>query len=82
MRSMNEFEKAIVEIVNEYTHRFYYQEIKRCFESEDFKLSIEKGKEEMVGYATVELKTGATSEYEIRYNRITNKNEGYTLVIS
>ncbi|MCR4434526.1 MAG: hypothetical protein QHH06_00620 [Clostridiales bacterium] len=74
-------EKVIFEILKDYSTRFYYEEISKVIEDEQYKIVLEKEKEEMVGCAYVILHTGERIDYEIRYNRIVNTNEGYTLLV-
>lgn len=81
LRQANSYEKAIFDIVKEYNNRFYYHKIQKVIDTDDFKLEIKKDKEEMVGRAVVILNNGEKQIYEVKYNRITNLNEGYTLMV-
>lgn len=75
------YEKQIFDIVKQYNNCFYYESISREINKDIYKLKIEKNSEEMVGYAVVHIKNGCRINYEIRYNRIVNLDEGYTLIV-
>lgn len=81
-RQISPYEKVLFDIIKEYDNRFYYDEILRVVEGDQFQVRVEKGREEMVGRAYVTLQNGDNIEYEIKYNRIFNLNEGYTLLVS
>lgn len=74
------FERELFEIIKEYNTKFYYEGINREVVDEQYKILVEKKKEEMVGRACVTMQSGRL-EYEIRYNRIVNLSEGYTLLV-
>ncbi len=80
-RQVNQYEKIFFDVIKDYNQRFYYEGIFKVFEEEDFKIKLEKPKEEMVGHAYVTTSNGSKIDYEIRYNRITNLSEGYTLFV-
>ena len=75
------YEKLLFEIIREYNNLFYYKSIFRVMDSEQFKLKVEKEKEEMTGKAFVSLSSGDRIDYDIRYNRIINMSENYTLLV-
>ncbi|MCX8131888.1 MAG: hypothetical protein N3I35_17550 [Clostridia bacterium] len=81
LRQADPYEKIIFDIIKEYNHRFYYEGIYRVVDEDQFKVKIEKHKEEMVGHAYVTFPDNDHIEYEVRYNRIVNLSEGYTLMI-
>jgi hypothetical protein len=81
-RQANQYEKVLFDIIKEYNHRFYYESIFRVIDGGSYKINVEKDKEEMVGCANVTLEDGSKIEYEIRYNRIVNVSEGYTLLVT
>ncbi len=81
MRQTKPYEKAIFEIIKEYDGRFYYSAISREAEEEDFKISVEKPRKEMVGQARVTLPDGSSIDYEVYYNRIVCLKGNYTLLI-
>jgi len=80
-RQSNQYEKELFDIIKDYNISFYYQSIFRVVDSEKYKLKVEKNKEEMVGRAFVNFQNGDRIDYEIRYNRIVNLSEGYTLLV-
>lgn len=80
-REAEPYEKILFEIVNEYNNRFYYQSISKVVDQNQFKVKVEKAKEEMVGRAFVTLSNDDIIDYEVRYNRIVNLCGGYTLVV-
>lgn len=80
-RQAESYEKVIFEIIREYNNIFYYKNIYRVEENDQFKVKIEKDREEMAGRAYVWLPTGERLEYDIRYNRIINLIENYTLLV-
>jgi hypothetical protein len=80
-RQAEPYEKILFEIIKEYNHRFYYQSIFRVVDHSQFKIKVEKTKEEMVGRASVTLPNSDRIDYEVRFNRIVNLCEGYTLVL-
>ena len=80
-RQASLYEKALFDVIREYNNRFYYESIFRVIDNEQFKIKIEKGREEMVGKAYVSFPNGDRIDYEIRYNRIVNLNDGYTLLV-
>jgi hypothetical protein len=75
------YEKVLFDIVREHNCGFYYDSIIRDFDSEQYKLKVHKEKEEMVGKASVIFQSGDRIEYEIKYNRISNLRDGYTLIV-
>ncbi len=81
IRQVNTHEKDLFEVVKEFNNSFYYQNIFRVIDNEQYKVKIEKNKEEMVGHALVNFQNGDRLDYEIRYNRIVNLSEGYTLLV-
>jgi hypothetical protein len=72
---------VLFEIVKEYNNRFYYQSISKVVDQSQFKITVEKAKEEMVGCAQVTLPNNEIINYEIKYNRIVNLCGGYTLLV-
>lgn len=78
-RQPNDYEKKLFEIVREYNGNFYYSNILKTVNDEKFKISVEKKREEMVGIAHIDTDSGEKIDYEIRYNRIINLINGYTL---
>ncbi|MCX7923412.1 MAG: hypothetical protein N3B21_15590 [Clostridia bacterium] len=80
-RQAEAYERALFEVVREYNGKFYYDNISKVIEEEGFKVKVHKDKEEMVGFATITLSNGDTKEYEIRYNRIVNVSDSYTLLV-
>ncbi|MCX7842963.1 MAG: hypothetical protein N2489_07810 [Clostridia bacterium] len=80
-RQVNQYEKHLFEIIKEHNLRFYYESIFRIIDEEGYKVKVEKPKEEMVGRAYVTLQSGDRIDYEIRYNRLINLSEGYTLFV-
>lgn len=80
-RQVEPYEKILFEIIREYNNAFYYKNILRVVDNDQFKLRVEKDKEEMVGHAYVTLPGGENIKYEVRYNRIINLNENYTLLV-
>ncbi len=80
-RQANQYEKVLFDIIKEYQHRFYYESIYRVIDGGNYKINVEKDKEEMVGRACVTLEDDRKIEYEVRYNRIVNVTEGYTLLV-
>ncbi|MCX7711652.1 MAG: hypothetical protein N2484_17560 [Clostridia bacterium] len=80
-RQVSQYERVLFDIITEHTHRFYYEGIFKTIDEEEFKVKIEKPEEEMVGRAYVTFTSGDRIEYEIRYNRVMNITEGYTLFI-
>ena len=81
-RQASEHEKVLFEILREYGIRFYYERIYKVIAGERFKVKIEKNKEEMIGRALVSFPGGESLNYELKYNRIVNLSEGYTLHVS
>jgi hypothetical protein len=81
VRQASLYEKILFEAIKELDNKFYYSSLNRIIEEEQFKIEIEKRKEEMVGQATVVFVQGEKKDYEIRYNRITNLNDGYSLLV-
>lgn len=80
-RQANTYEKIIFEIVKDLSCRFFYESITKVVENEQYTIKIKKDKGEMVGRAFVTLGNGEEIDYEIRYNRITNVLNKYTLVV-
>ena len=80
-RQVSPYEKLLNDVVVEYNNRFYYESIYRLIDGDQFKIKIEKDKEEMVGRAFVSFQSGDRIDFEIRYNRIVNLTEGYTIVV-
>jgi len=80
-RQANIYEKALFDIVREFGDRFYYEAIFRIIDGDQYKIKVEKKREEMVGHAYVNLHNKDRIDYEIRYNRIVNLSEGYTLLV-
>lgn len=80
-RHATEYEKTLFEVIKEHNTGFYYESIFRAYDSGEFKVKVEKAREEMVGRATVTFDNGGRIDYEIRYNRIINMNEGYILLV-
>lgn len=80
-KQISSYEKKLFELIREYNHRFYYESIFRIIEEDNYKIKVEKKREEMVGRALVTLPNGEKIEYEIRYNRIVNLNANYTLLL-
>lgn len=80
-RQISPCEKALFEIVREYNHRFYYESIFKIIDEGEYSIKAEKDKEEMIGRALVTFSNGQRIDYEIRYNRIVNLSEGYTLLV-
>jgi hypothetical protein len=81
LRQAKIYEKKLFEIIKEYNNVFYYNSIFRVIDEEKYKIKVEKSKEEMVGRVYVSLPSGDRIDYEIRYNRIVNLSEGYTLLV-
>jgi len=75
------YEKILFEIIREYNHEFYYKSIFRIIDNEHFKVKVEKDKEEMVGRAYVSFTSGDRIDYEVRYNRVVNLSESYTILV-
>lgn len=82
LRQATTYEKKLFEIVKELNCTFYYESIFRVVDEEKFKIKVEKNKEEMVGRAYVSFPNSDRIDYEIRYNRIVNLSEGYTLLVT
>lgn len=80
-RQVSNYEKMLFDLIKEYTHKFYYESIYRVFDEDEFKIKVEKPREEMVGRAQVITNNGIRIDYEIRYNRMNNVTEGYTLFV-
>ena len=80
-RQVTQYEKMFFDIIKEQNHRFYYESIYRVVDEEGYRIKLEKSKEEMVGRAYVTLRSGDRIDYEIRYNRVINLSEGYTLFV-
>ena len=81
LRQANLYEKKLFEIIRDLNKNFYYDSIFIIIDEEKYKIRVEKNKEEMVGRANIALLSGKRIEYELRYNRITNIKEGYTLIV-
>lgn len=81
LRQANFYERKLFEIIRDLNNIFYYDGIFKVIDEEKYRIKIEKEKEEMVGRACVSLNGGDRIEYEIRYNRIVNLSEGYTLLV-
>ena len=81
LRQANLYEKKLFEIIRDLNNIFYYDSIFKIIDEEEYKIKIEKNKEEMVGRASIALTGGDKFDYEIRYNRIVNISEGYTLLV-
>ncbi len=81
-RQANLHEKFLFDVIREYNNKFYYENINKESDTNSFKVKIEKKKEEMIGKAYVTLPDGARVDYELRYNRIINLSEGYTLLVT
>jgi hypothetical protein len=81
LRQANLYEKKLFEIIRDLNNIFYYDSIFTIIDEEQYKIKIEKNKEEMVGRASISLTSGDKFDYEIRYNRIVNISEGYTLLV-
>lgn len=80
-RQVSQHERILFDIIKDHTHRFYYESIYKIIEEEEFKIKVEKSKEEMVGRAQVTIGGIDKIDYEIRYNRLINLTEGYTLFV-
>ncbi len=80
-RQAEAYEKTLFEIIKEYNTKFYYKSIFRVVDHSQYKIKVEKAKEEMVGRAYVTFPNNDRIDYEVRYNRIVNLCEGYTLVL-
>ena len=80
-RQLSSYEKVLFEIIKEYSIKFYYESIFRILDGEQYKIKVEKDKEEMVGRAFVNLPSGDRIDYLIKYNRIVNLSENYSLVV-
>jgi hypothetical protein len=80
-RQAEPYEKILFEIIREYNNIFYYKNIYSVVDNEQFKVKIEKEREEMTGRAYVLLSSGDRIDYDIRYNRIINLSENYTLLV-
>jgi hypothetical protein len=80
-RQAEPYEKILFEIIREYNNIFYYKNIYSVVDNEQFKVKIEKEREEMTGRAYVLLPSGDRIDYDIRYNRIINLSENYTLLV-
>lgn len=80
LRQACPYEKILFDILKEYNFRFYYESIFRVVDGENFKVKVEKKKEEMVGRAYVTFQSSDRIDYEVKYNRIVNLSEGYTLL--
>jgi hypothetical protein len=78
-RFATDYEKVLLDIIKEHNTGFFYEKISRNFDSGEFVVKAEKAKEEMVGRAEILFYNGGRIHYEIRYNRVTNLNEGYVL---
>ena len=81
LRQANAHEKKLFEIVKDHNGVFYYNSIFRVLDEEKYRIKVEKEKEEMVGRVNVTMHSGDRIDYEIRYNRIVNLSEGYTLLV-
>lgn len=81
-RQVSQYERILFDIIKDHTHRFYYESIFKVIDEEEFKIKIEKAKEEMVGRAQVTVNGGERIDYEIRYNRLINVSDGYTLFVA
>lgn len=81
LRQANLYEKKLFEIIRDLDKIFYYGGIYKVIDEGNYKIKVEKNKEEMVGRAYVALSGGDRIDYEIRYNRIVNLSEGYTLLV-
>jgi hypothetical protein len=81
MRHACTYEKVMFEIIKELKQNFYYTSICKVVERGDFMVKAEKEEEEMVGISCVSFVNGDKIDYEIRYNRLTNLTEGYTLLV-
>lgn len=80
-RKPRPYEKRLFEVVKDYNNKFYYSSIFRVIDDSDFKIKVEKDREEMVGRAYVSFPNGDRIDYEVRFNRIVNLTEDYTLLV-
>lgn len=80
-RQVSQHERILFDIIKEHTHRFYYESIFKIIDEGDFKIKVEKPKEEMVGRAQITVGSADRIDYEVRYNRLINVSEGYTLFV-
>lgn len=80
-RQANAHEKILFDIIREFNNVFYYSVVSRVIDNDQYKISVKKQKEEMVGKAYVSIPNGKNLDYEIRYNRIVNISEGYALLV-
>lgn len=80
-RQAASYEKIIFDIIREYNGKFYYEKIFRIIDGTEYKIKAEKNKEEMVGKVFVNFQSSDRIDYEIRYNRLVNLSEGYTLMV-
>lgn len=80
-RKARPYEKRIFEVVKDFNNMYYYSNIFRVIDDEEFKIKVEKDKEEMVGRAYVSFGDGDRIDYEVRFNRIVNLTESYTLLV-
>ena len=81
LRQANLYEKKLFEIIRELNNNFYYDSIFIVIDEGKYKIQVEKHKEEMVRHANIALNGGNSVMYELRYNRITNVKEDYTLIV-
>lgn len=81
-RQAKAHEKVIFDVIKGFQNGFYYQSILKEIENDEFSIKIEKRKEEMVGFASISFDRGDKVKYEVRYNRIVNLNDGYTILVS
>jgi hypothetical protein len=80
-RQAKSFERRLFEVVRSFNHRFYYKNISSIIDEDGYKITIDKSEEEMVGRALVVFDNGTKMDYELRYNRIVNLSEGYTILV-
>ncbi len=81
LRQAEQYEKELFELVKEYNCRFYYEGIVKELKGDEYVIKVDKPKEEMVGRAYVIFDKGGKIDYEIKYNRIINLSESYTLIV-
>ena len=80
-RKPRPYEKRLFEVVRDFNNRFYYSSIFRVIDENDFKIKVEKDREQMIGRAYVSFADGDRIDYDIRFNRIVNLMEDYTLLV-
>lgn len=79
LRQASTYEKKLFQVIREMKESFYYGEIIKEIEEEQYRVLINKNKGEMIGQARVYFPKGEQIYYEIRFNRIVNLTEGYIL---